>query len=472
MSFERDARRWAEQLFGGCHLGDRRRTDRLVDYAARQATDPEGSTSRACRADAAAREAAYRLLRNDDVLPRDIDEGAFAAVAESSVGLATVLAIQDSTGISFTHPMAEVLRQSGNPTGFMVHATLLVDASNGMPLGLADQERWIRDEDGPGRDSYNYRHYRKKESFKWEAACERLRQRMPTMKPVVTVCDREADIYEFLLYQLKHELRFVVRACANRYLKTPNGRLWEIMEAQPIIGTREVDIGQRGGQGQHGRQTARRARRARTAVVTIRAARVELAAPCERVVDERRSLPVTAVLVRNSRPPKGEKPLEWLLLTTETVESVADAIRIVEYYEKRWLIEEYIKAWKSGCRVEKRPLQSIDNLERMMVITAHVAVRLMQLRALSVAGRGCDSCESAFTREEWHCLHKSVAPEDPLPARAPPVRWALESIARLGGWANSKGTGQIGWSTLWHGWDVYQQQLAGWRMALSARETM
>ena len=71
----------------------------------------------------------------------------------------------------------------------------------------------------------------------------------------------------------------------------------------------------------------------------------------------------------------------WHLLTLEKVASAADARRIVSHYERRWLIKEYHKAWKSGgtC-VESLRMQNRDNLERMVVIKAFIAVRGLGLR--------------------------------------------------------------------------------------------
>ena len=49
-----------------------------------------------------------------------------------------------------------------------------------------------------------------------------------------------------------------------------------------------------------------------------------------------------------------ENGLKWVLLTSETINSFKDAREIVKYYEVRWKIEEYHKAWKSGgTQVEK-----------------------------------------------------------------------------------------------------------------------
>jgi hypothetical protein len=460
VGFITDPRQWAEEVFGGCDLGDPRRTDRLVDYAARQALDPGGSTSRACRGDEAAREGAYRLLRNPRVEVSEIDDAAFDSVAAAASKHEVVLAVQDSTGVSFAHPVAEPLGSDGNPTGFFVHSTLLVAAATRLPVGIVDQERWVREPKVRGRAATERRAYEERESFKWQGAHERLCERMPRMESVVTVCDRESDVIEFLRYLRSVEGRFVIRSSADRKLRSL-GRLWAHMDGQPELGRSEVGVGQRGGQLNRGGQNARLPRKQRTAEVAVYAAPVELSGTGGGVA-------VNAVLVREARAPRGEEPLEWMLLTSEPVSTLAEALLVVSYYEQRWTIEVWHKAWKTGCRVEHRPMQTLDNLERMMAITAHVAVRLLQLQLLGQA-ESESSCEQALARDEWQCLHAIAHPGKSVPRRPPTAGWALTSIARLGGWYDSKRTGRIGWQTLWHGWQLFQERLAGWRLALQTR---
>lgn len=72
---------WAHGLFGSCDLGDSRRVNRLVSYAALQMEDPLGSTSMVCEGKPGAALGAYRFLRNPKFCSRDIDEGALSSVA-------------------------------------------------------------------------------------------------------------------------------------------------------------------------------------------------------------------------------------------------------------------------------------------------------------------------------------------------------------------------------------------------------
>ena len=157
----------------------------------------------------------------------------------------------------------------------------------------------------------------------------------------------------------------------------------------------------------------------------------------------------------------------WLLLSSEPVDSFGAACQLLHDYALRWRVEEFHKAWKSGAGIEQRRMQSADNLERMAVVLAFVAVRLLQLReALDeqvVKGRAGRSCTEVLSAPEWKVLWITQRRSRP-PKRAPSLRWAYEAIAKLGGWANTKGTGRASWQTMWHGWFRFQERVDAYLM--------
>lgn len=462
---------WAEQVFGACDLGDPRRRKRLIEYAALQADDPSGSTSQACKGDKSAQEGAYRMLRSKAVLPDDIAEGVFSYSAKLAASCRTCLAIQDSTSVSFDQDVGKKEEDQGSPTGFMVHSTLLFDPIAQQLIGLVDQERWIRDEKSqrPGKKTRRTRPYREKESFKWEFASEQMSQRLRSMENIVTVCDREADIFEFLQYEQRHGYRHVVRAAQDRCLSIEQGCLLSHMQNQPVLGTRSVVISQRGGQRRSRTQQARPARKGRVAEVELRSARVTLRAPVNRPIDERDDVELNVVYAIEPNPPSETEPVCWMLLTTEPAMTLSDANRVMDYYVARWLIEEFHKVWKTGCRIQERPLKEA-NRERMMVITAAIAVRIFQMKNM-VEGQDDDvSCEKVLTRDEWQCLYAVTMKNSPLPDKPPSLKWAYYTIAKTAGWTDTKRTGRVGWQTLWRGWEILQTQLLAWNAAKVASE--
>jgi hypothetical protein len=131
----RDPRRWAELQFGNCKLGDIRRTQRLVDYAARQAVRPEASTHAVCSGNDAVAEGTYRWVRNSAIDRRDVDEGPFQATTQICKSRQLLLAIQDTTTLTHTYCVADELGSVGaveghHVAGVLVHSTLMVDAQN------------------------------------------------------------------------------------------------------------------------------------------------------------------------------------------------------------------------------------------------------------------------------------------------------------------------------------------------------
>lgn len=464
--FVSDTQDWAEQTFGRCNLGDARRTRRLIDVAARLASCTGSSLAKSCQGDTAAQLGGYRLMRNATVEPEAIAEAGFEAMVGRIPEDATLLALEDTTTLSYRHGVADELGVIGNDLrassrGFLVHSVLLVDADTERTLGLAEQQYWRRDDRAHGqRRQRKNRAYQDKESYKWQRASERLSQRLGAhMARTISVCDRESDVYEYLDYKHQNGQRFVIRASVDRALSCSAGRLFEVLDEQAeLLGHKSVDIPQRGG---------RKARRARLALSVMR---VELRPPPRAQGTSGDALEVNAVLVREVDPPDGVQPLCWRLLTSEAIDDVVTLETIVRYYELRWRIEEYHKAWKSGVGVERQRFQRASNLERMLVITAFVAVRLLQLREATMnESESGVNCATVLEDEQWRVLwattEKTATPREP-----PSARWAFLALARLGGFTDTKRTGRPGWATIWHGWFRLQERVEGYRLAKAAGE--
>src|SRR5207253_7243147 len=91
-------------------------------------------------------------------------------------------------------------------------------------------------------------------------------------------------------------------------------------------------------------------------------------------------LAVNLVVVTELNPPEGEEPVEWLLATSESIETVEDVKRVVATYKARWIIEEFFKALKTGCVFEERQLESYDALQRLLAMFLVVAWKILLLR--------------------------------------------------------------------------------------------
>ena len=259
------------------------------------------------------------------------------------------------------------------------------------------------------------------------------------MKRVISICDREADLYEYLTTKTIHGERFVVRAAHSRGVDgDAAGYLWPVMTRASRVARVVVDVLQRGN------------RPARRAHVEVRARRVQLRRPDRTPARWPKALGVGVVFAREIDPPDGVEPLEWMLLTSEPVGQPSSALMVLRYYRCRWRIEEFHKVWKSGAGVERSRMQSRRNLQRIAVILAFVAVRVLQLREMF--DQDPDGvCTTVLTETEWQVLWVSVEKTRP-PKHPPSVKWAYQAVGRLAGWNDSKRTGRVGPKTLTEGW--------------------
>lgn len=449
---------WASEAFGDAKLGDARRTKRLVAIAASLAQHTGQSIPAACGASAAAVEGAYRFARNESVDPSDIASAGFAATVKliKKFEPKVLLAPEDSTVLSYEHDVDD-LGDVGGPSssstrGIWVHSTILVDPEGGRTLGLVAQNRWVRDS-----EEYGKKHqrrglpYEEKESFKWQQNAVEMRELLgPELMPhVISVCDREADVFAYLAHKRSHDERFIVRAEWNRNVTEQDevDHLRDVLKGASTLGTAKVALPQRGG------------RPARTAKLRLTSAKVELRRPRPLGATYPPKLEVNAVLAEELNPPKGEDPLNWMLLTTEPIGTLAEVENVLKFYRMRWRIEVFHKAWKTGAGVERQRLQSAGNLERIAVVLAFVAIRLMQLRELFEEGAEV-GCDQILDKETWSLLWVSV--EQTKPPRTPPsAQWAYRALGRFAGWTDTKRTGKVGWDTLWKGWSRLQERHEG-----------
>ena len=447
---EISADQWALATFGACDFGNIARTKSVIRYAAAQAKNPSVSTDRACGRDSAAAESGHRMLRSDFIAPQRLLDGTAVAAWQRASERPLVLAIEDTTGQSFRHSVAKDLgnqnaAKNAKSRGWMVHSVLLVDGQTREPLGLGYQNWWRREDKRPGKATRKQRLYEDKESFKWQAASERM-SLMADLSNVISVADREADIGRYLEYKTRTQQRFVVRSAQSHSLFTQGVTLHRFMEDAEVRGVVTFEIPQ-----SHSVP-------ARTCTATIQYEQVELRClkrlPCK-------SVTVVRVCEFDEET---KEPLEWILLTSEPVHSLEEAIGIVAIYKQRWQVEVFHRTWKTGCNAKNRRLLRADNLQRMLIILANIAVFLMQVQHVAAATPEAP-CTTLLSTDEWQCLHAITKPNVAIPQNPPSCSWAMVAIAKIAGWKDSKGTGVIGPETLWNGWLLFQAHVAGWLLA-------
>jgi Transposase Tn5 dimerisation domain len=148
--------------------------------------------------------------------------------------------------------------------------------------------------------------------------------------------------------------------------------------------------------------------------------------------------------------------LEWVLLSSVEVQNERDALEKLEWYRRRWLVEEYHKCLKTGCSMEDRQSRTRHALEAVLGLLSIVAVFLLQLK-FAEEGEVPDSLRMALSALSKRDLVKATPRE------------VLREIAKLGGFLARKGDGEPGWQTIWAGWNRLQDILLGIQLVLGEK---
>jgi len=172
------------------------------------------------------------------------------------------------------------------------------------------------------------------------------------------------------------------------------------------------------------------------------------------------------VAAREVAPPGNEPPIAWILFTSLAVATLADALQVLDYYKARWLIEEWHKALKSGCKVTERQLRRRDRLEPLIGLLAIEAVRLVQLKTMARVDPDRPAIEVVPP------LYVAMA-QQTLLKRGPSVSWNVRTffraVAQLGGFLGRKSDGEPGWQTTWRGWEKLALMIRGHELARPAQ---
>lgn len=436
--------------FDDVDLGDERLNARLRLLAESLGRDPQLSFPDALE-DSAELEAGYRFFNNPRIESAEILRPHVVAVGARLRAVQRVLAIHDTTEFVFGGKSA---REGLEGDRFRAHFCLAVSGDGRRePLGVLAIDPWVRAEKKGLRSTEQRRKEETRESKRWleqsiavESAAEGT--------VLVHVEDREGDIYESLSVRQQKGMHFIVRAQTYRVVETGEDytNIREHLRAQPRRLEREVVLSRRQnwrtkGSHQH-RGEGRQAR------VSIAATSVTIRRPRKDGANVIESIVLNAVHVIEVDPPEGEQIVEWLLLTTERIDSDSDVEFVVDSYRARWVIEEYFKALKTGCAYEARQLESYDALLRALSIFAVIAWRLLWMRFLAQNAPKTPATMVA-TASELGVLRAQARVNDDAS-----VEDFLKAVARLGG--HLKRNGPPGWQVLWRGYRKLGDLAAGY----------
>src|SRR5208283_3307720 len=446
--------------FAGAELGDARRTKRLIKVASALAGNPQGVLNQALPAWSALK-AAYRLLECEEVTYEAISAPHKQATREACKAPGEYFLVEDTSSLNYTsHLAVEGLGRIGDDggQGLYVHSTLALRVARWNEehtpevtmVGMFAQRCWARTMPtiGQGAEKKCARFNRARESQRWAAAFQDGGP--PPGAHWTYIADRESDIFEVFDECGYKGLDWIVRANQPRALEEEGGSVFEAVAKAQKLGTFKIKLRARPGQ------------KKRTAYLEVRATSVILRGPW-RPGGGLAPQPMNVVAAREVDAPKGVEPIHWVLLTSWDISTCKAALRIIKAYTRRWLIEEYHKALKTGTSVEESQLTNAHSLRALLGVLAIVAVRLLNMKLLATSEPGAALEPDDLSPEAFTILEGVTG--------QPKEGWTnltvLVAIAKIGGFLGRKHDGAPGWISIWRGWHRLMIMIQGYEFALS-----
>ena len=235
---------WQEE-FVDINFTDQRLKSRFFKIIDAFAASPGKSTWAATGSRSSAK-AAYRFFSNSEISKDELLDSISRATVEKikCADAEWILAVQDTTAVGFGDRKA--IQGMGyycstEQRGMLVHSCIAV-TDQGIPLGIIYQETNTREkpkDDSQTKEQKRSRPIEEKENFRWlDSMCETL-LRMPADIPILTVCDREGDFYEFFPEAADLKANFLIRIVQNRMVDDGK-KIFHELRSSPVAGSMVV----------------------------------------------------------------------------------------------------------------------------------------------------------------------------------------------------------------------------------------
>ena len=451
---ETDVSGWIRSEFRGAEFGDKRLTDRLIQIGDRLGSAPAESIPNACE-NWGSTKATYRFCDNESVEPNEIIDAHNRAQQSRVQEKDELLVVSDTTELVFPrHPSKEGLGDIGNSTtdleGVKIHSTIGLDPQTHHMTGVIDQQSLIEDQQAGTKHDANGKSdpiELKSEQKKWIRGDKQARDWLAEDVRPIFIHDRGADAFAFYR-EVSDELDagFVIRANQNRCIQTPSGtdgRLMDWSEGLPEQGRLTIEIEQGGG------------REARETELAVKAGECQLLPPKN---DPAPSPPVAVNVVRIDELDREDDPIQWVLLTTESVDEFSDSQTVIDFYRARWTIEDWHKVLKTGCRIEERQLETWERMEVLLSVYSVIAWKVLALRELA-RGKSHYAPDMLLTETERSILETKFPELTDKDAKA----YAI-AVAKIGGYLDRSSDPPPGWETMWKGLKKLQTLAEGYEL--------
>lgn len=390
----------------------------------------------------------HRFLNNAKVSPKRLVDFHWQRCSITAFKARHLLMISDTTTISFT---ADSRREylgyvpgQGQKDGFTLHPAIAIDALDGGCYGVggirfhrtekppAEGTEKIPDRGRKRSSAYLKKPFEANERYKWFDAPNKAITNLKGASSYTLVGDRESDFYELIARTVEQNWHFLYRGKTNRRLsKDTDQNLFATIASWKVAHHYDLNL------------PATKKRSAHVATLDLKFGQVSIPRPAghpNKSLIDQVEVNIVEVKERASTVVGNEKPIHWTLLTSHPVESVEQALQIVNWYRWRWIIEQLFRAFKSkGLDIENAELKTFHGIANLATVALLAAVQVIQL-VQARQGQTAQLLEHAFNEQETQCLQalntklegKTQKQKNPHPPQS--LAYASWIVARLGGW--------------------------------------
>lgn len=433
---------WIAEEFKTLNLKSKRLEKRFMKSMSDLSEQPEKSIWLASGSRTNAK-AVYRMIANEKCEKESILRAHREAVNKRNEE-SELLAIQDTMSVNYGgHGKTVGLGYNceKETLGINSHNCILV-TPNGVPIGLISQSINTRAEkNGKKRNEKQMRPIEEKESYRWLETMETAASNAPKQTKLIHIADREGDIYELYALAKKTGESFVIRAIHDR-IDTESAHIIEVLRESEPQGEIRTVIG-----ANHKMKI-----KEREVIFSVRykSFKVKKSKQLYREKDLPPFLKLNLVSVKEEDAPTGIEPIEWLLMTNLELDTVEDAVRVIDFYKQRWKIERFHFVLKSGCEIEKIQQRSLDGIELVLLMYSIIAIHIMQLTYTARTAPDTP-CDLIFSEDEWKTLYRAANLTREAPIAPYSIAQAVRFVAKLGGFVGSPSDGEPGLKVIWSG---------------------
>ena len=438
---------WIKSQFEGIDLKDERLNKRINIIASNMMKNPSASIPEQNNVWKDIK-GAYRFFDSKQIDFNEIVRPHIDKTKKKIEEREIILAVQDTCYITYSHHLSVNGlsnigggRNSKNGKGIVLHNTLAIDPLKTHPevIGILDQHIYNRNKSNDDEDW--------KETKLWQEASQRINDKNSNAH-IVEVMDREGDVFDIMQNCLNFKHDYIIRSAYDRWLDYPSKiKLFDFIKKLKSTGVVKLDVRKKQGQV------------ARKATLDISFSEIKICGPKNR---KKEIIKCNVIYVIEKDPPKDQEPLEWILLTSIDIDSFEEACQVIKWYRHRWIIEEYHKCIKSGCKVEEKQLKEEFRIENFLGVANIIALRLLQLRDFARLSPKM-SAKKVIEPLKVDILLKY----NKIQKKEISIYEYYRLVASMGGFIGRKSDGEPGWQTLWKGETKLMLLVEGAKLVLS-----